>query len=77
MGQCHLCISNSTMFSSISGLMGKSGVQKGQESGVLEPEALQKIGISENTLKYRKFKGSLWFLHAKMAQYACKTGENA
>ena len=56
-GQCHFCIPDSPMFSCISGFQGQNGVQKGQESGVSEPENTIKLGIFENTIKQREFQG--------------------
>ena len=57
LGQCHFCISDSPMFSSISGFQGQNGVQKGQDSGVWGPENTIKIGFVENTTKQREI---LW-----------------
>ena len=39
-GQCDFCMSDSPMFSSISGFQGQNGVQKGKEFWGKEPEAL-------------------------------------
>ena len=47
LGQCHFCISDPRLFSSISGLRGQNGVQKGHESAGLVALKHYKIDISE------------------------------